>query len=101
MAARKRYPQEFQDQACQLARREGYTQRRAAEELGIPAPTLRQWMHRRGLVERPVDHEIPSSDDPQVLKAQLRQLQQRVSRLEAEKEILKKATAFFASQERP
>jgi len=101
MATRKRYSKEFQDDACRLARREGYTRQRAADELGIPAPTLTQWMRRRGMVDRPVDHEIPASDDPQVLKAQLRQLQQRVSRLEAEKEILKKATAFFAGQEQP
>jgi transposase-like protein len=46
-----------------------------------------------------IDATIPDSDDPKILKAQVRELQRRITRLEAEKEILKKATAFFAREQ--
>jgi transposase len=38
------------------------------------------------------------SEDPAALKTQVRELEARVKRLEMEKEILKKATAFFAKE---
>ena len=41
---------------------------------------------------------ICSTDDPAALKLQLRDLQKRLERAEMERDILKKATAFFASQ---
>ena len=94
----RRYSRAFKDEACNLVSRQGYTQQRAAEQLGVPLLTLKGWLKERGLVTRAVTHQVPDSDDPDVLKAQLRELQQRVRRLEQEKEILKKATAFFAGE---
>ena len=38
------------------------------------------------------------SDDPQLLKTRIRDLEQRLRRAEMEREILKKATAYFAGQ---
>ena len=38
------------------------------------------------------------SDDPKVLQAQIRELSRRLREAEIDKEILKKATAYFASQ---
>jgi transposase-like protein len=37
------------------------------------------------------------SEDPAVLKAQIKELQRQLKRSEMEKDILKKATAYFAS----
>ena len=52
--------------------------------------------------EGPVDPdavgETPPSQDPARLRARVSELERQVKRLEMEKEILKKATAFFASQ---
>jgi transposase len=91
---------EFQDQACKLVSEQGYTQKKAATELGITAVTLREWQKKRGLF-KPVEIVEPdyvASDDPKLLKSRIRELEKRLKRSETEKEILKKATAYFASQ---
>src|SRR5271169_4382423 len=95
---RKRFSLEFKEEACKLVMQQGYTPAQAARELGIAGQTLGHWLRRRGH-QSSVEHEPAQiSDDPAVLKAQIRELSARVHRLETEKEILKKATAFFASQ---
>jgi len=43
---------------------------------------------------------IAASDDPKLLKGRIRELEKRLKRSETEKEILKKATAFFAKESR-
>ncbi len=96
--SRKRYGKEFQDEACKLVSEQGYTQRKAAEELGISVDRLKYWLRKRGLVQSPELADWPETNDPQLLKAQIRELQKQLRRSETEKDILKKATAFFASQ---
>src|SRR5579862_5044162 len=95
---KKRYSMEFKDEACDLVIKQGYSTAKAARELGIADQTLGHWLKQRGH-QVTVEHQSTQpSDDPAVLKAQLKELSARVRRLEMEKEILKKATAFFASQ---
>jgi transposase len=101
MGKQKRYPAEFKDEACRLVTEQGYTQQRAARQLGINPLTLKDWLEQRGLTGPVTDATIPDSDDPNVLKAQVRELQRRIVRLEAEKAILKRATAFFAREQLP
>ena len=70
----------------------------AARELGLSRETLESWIRRSGARppgRQPLDLQ---SDDPAVLKAQMRDLEKRLERAEMERDILKKATAFFASQ---
>jgi transposase len=100
MAQQKHHSVAFQDEACKLVAERGYTQRRAAAELGVSDVTLRAWLKKRGLL-KPVEVVEPdylASDDPRLLKTRIKELEKRLRRSEAEKEILKKATAFFASQ---
>jgi transposase len=97
--ARKNYSREFQDEACKLVTDQGYTQTKAAQERGLPVHVLHHWMKRRGLVKPIVEEAaFPDTDDPALLKARIRELQKQLRRAETEKEILKKATAYFASQ---
>jgi transposase len=100
MARQKRYSKQFQDEACKLVTEQGYTQQRAADELGITTVSLQAWLKKRGLCRPPeiVEPDFLASDDPKLLKARIRELQKRLERSELEKEILKKATAYFASQ---
>lgn len=48
------------------------------------------------LARRPEPAGPVVSEDPAVLKAQIRELQRQLKRSEMEKDILKKATAYFA-----
>jgi transposase len=85
------YPEEFRREAVELVR-SGRSMRDVAESLGVSAQTLRNWSkqidvdagRREGL----------SSDDQE----ELTKLRRRVRVLEQEREILKKAAAFFAKE---
>ncbi len=85
------YPEEFRREAVELVR-SGRSMRDVAESLGVSAQTLRNWSkqidvdagRREGL----------SSDDQE----ELSKLRRRVRVLEQEREILKKAAAFFAKE---
>ena len=96
--ARKKYTKEFKEQACRLVLNGTHTPTEAAKELGLLRETLSGWIRRSGLRppgRQPLDL---GSDDPAALKIQLREMQKRAERAEMERDILKKATAYFASQ---
>jgi len=97
------YNRQFKEEAMRLVTERGYTPTAASRELGIPINTLIQWLRKAGW-KRPqtpaVEPALPATlpDDPAVLKARVRQLEDENRRLRMEKDILKKATAYFASQ---
>lgn len=92
----RRYTKEFKEQAMDLVRVQGTDPAKAARDLGMPASTLRKWLEESGWVNRPQPGEaLP--DEPRALKLRVAELERQVKRLEMEKEILKKATAYFAS----
>ena len=88
-----RYNRAFKEEAIKLVTKQGYKPAEAARKLGIPDTTYDTWLKRSGWTR---DGSTTLSGDPQALQAQVRQLQTQVKRLEMEKEILKKATAYFA-----
>src|SRR5450432_1874483 len=98
--ARRHHSIEFQDEACKLVSEQGYTQQKAADELGIARMTLMAWLKKRGLLKpvEIVEPDYAASNDPKLLKVRVRELEKRLRRSEMEKEILKKATAYFAAQ---
>ena len=96
--ARKVYTTAFKDEACKLVSGEGYAPAVAARKLGVAEMTLRSWLTARGWRGRQQRQAPEASDDPKVLKAHIRDLAKKLAQAEMEKEILKKATAFFASQ---
>jgi transposase len=93
----KTYSKQFKEQAMDLVRVQKMEPTRAARELGMPFSTLIVWLKKAGWV-KPVEGACPLSEEPAVLKVQVVELQKQVRRLEVEKEILKKATAYFANQ---
>ena len=93
------YTRQFKEQAVKLVI-DGQEPARTARELGMPHSTLLIWLKKAGW-RRPEPQGPVISEDPAVLKAQIRQLQRQLKRSEMEKDILKKATAYFASQNLP
>ena len=93
----RQYSMEFKEQAMDLVRVHGTDPTHAARSLDIPPSTLRQWLDQAGWVRR-VESCSTLPEDPHALKLRVADLERQVKRLEMEKEILKKATAYFAGQ---
>lgn len=88
------YPKEFREGAVQLARGGERPIADIARELGIAESCLRNWLKRDQLDRRERDDGLTTAE-----REELRELRRRVRRLEQEKEILRKAAAFFAREE--
>lgn len=91
--ARRKFTPEFKISAVKLVREQGYTIPEAAKSLGVDQGSIRGWL-KKFTVE---PGEEPSSEVG--LQAELRRLREENKRLLMEREILKKATAFFAKHQ--
>ena len=99
--ARRIHSLQFKREAVAMARQPGASVRSVAKNLGIRSQTLQYWIdHPPGVAQRCNGQRAGEADgdDPAALKLRLREAEARIRRLEAERDILKKATAYFASQ---
>ena len=88
------YPREFREGALDLVRRGDRPVGEVARELGIAESCLRRWMKQNQLDRRERDDGLTSAE-----REELRRLRRENARLKQEKEILRKAAAFFAREE--
>jgi transposase len=88
------YPKEFRGGAVELARQGERPIAEIARELGIAESCLRNWLKRDQVDRRERDDGLTTAE-----REELREMRRRVRRLEQEKEILRKAAAFFAREE--
>jgi transposase len=87
------YPPEFRAEAVRLARTSGKSLRQIAEDLGMTSETLRLWLKQADVDEGNRQDGLTTEE-----QAELRQLRREVRILREEREILKKAAAFFARE---
>jgi transposase len=88
----KSYDREFKVAAAKLVSERGYTAKQAAASLGVKTTTLQYWV-------KIFSHQPQQrAETTETLRLRVRQLEAENLRLLTEREILKKATAFFASQ---
>ena len=83
--------EEFKREAVALYRSSDRSIAEVARELGISGESLRHWI-KQGAVDRGERDDGLTSDE----REELRRLRRENARLKQEKEILKKAAAFFA-----
>ena len=87
------YPPEFRAEAIRLARTSGKPHAQIARELGMTGETLRLWLKQADLDEGKRSDGLTSDE-----QEELRQLRRENRILREEREILKKAAAFFAQE---
>jgi transposase len=90
MSIKKRYTLEFKEEAVKLVTEQGYSQAAASRSLGVNMKNLSRWLAQRKQAASP-----PRLTAEQ---AELQVLRGENKRLKLEREILKKAAAFFASE---
>jgi len=86
---KKKFTEEFKKEAVSLVVKQGYSNSEAAKSLGVSESAIRQWKKKLG-----PDRDITKLNQ----EAEIKRLRKENERLRMEREILKKAAAFFAKE---
>ena len=91
--SRRKFSREFKRSAVQLVHQQGYSIAEAAKSLGVDPNCVRGWIDKFG---QETD-TAPAGEG--AVQAELRRLRKENARLLMERDILKKAAAFFAKEQ--
>ena len=92
---RRKFSREFKVEAVKLVRDRGVSAAQAARDLDVHENVLRKWM--KELVAAPTD-AFPGHGQMKPEEIEIERLRREVTKLKAERDILKKAAAFFARE---
>ena len=92
---RQRYTDEFKADAVSLVIEHGYSCAEAARRLGINANNVNRWVRQHRDQQ---EYASRGERSPKELQAEIMRLRKENKRLQMEREILKKAAAFFANE---
>ncbi len=95
MKTRKTYSKEFKLDAIALVREQNYSTAEAARNLEVTPQILGRWIKK---AENNDGHSFRGNGKLTPEQEEIRKLKSQVKRLEMEREILKKATVFFAKE---
>lgn len=95
MGSRRRFSREYKVEAVRLVTERGVSMAQAARELGLHLNTLRKWVREHR--DDPV-HAFPGEGVQKPEAAEVTRLRREVARLRMERDILKKAAAYFAKE---
>lgn len=88
---RRLYPEQFKKEAVSLVTERGYSIVQAAQVVDTSEKNLQRWVKQQA---QEISDERLDADE----RAELNRLRREVKTLRMEKEILKKASAFFAQE---
>ena len=92
---RRKFTREFKLEAVKLITERGVTAAQAARDLGVHQTVLRNWVRAFG--DDPA-HAFPGHGQLKPEQAEIARLKREVTKLKAERDILKKAEAYFAKE---
>ncbi|OXM59041.1 hypothetical protein CF165_49705 [Amycolatopsis vastitatis] len=93
MSRRSKYPEQFRRDAIELVNSSDRPLRQIARELGVNHETLRSWVN---VAKQAADAGPPAED--RAVADEVTRLRRQVAELQKEKEILRKAAAYFARE---
>jgi len=92
---KRQFTREFKLEAVRLIKQRGVSFAKASQDLGIHPTQVRNWVKQ--LVDDP-QHAFPGPGQMKPEQLEIAQLKREVARLRAERDILKKAAAYFAKE---
>jgi len=92
---RRKFSREFKIEAAKLVRERGVSVAQAGRDLDVHENVLRKWIKEFG--SDPAQ-AFPGRGQMKPEQLEIEQLRREVNKLKAERDILKKATAFFAKE---
>ena len=92
---RQRFTREFKLEAVRLIKDRGVSYGQAAQELGVHQSVLRHWV--KAFADDP-QHSFRGQGQMKPEQLEIAQLRREVTKLKAERDILKKAAAYFAKE---
>ena len=95
MERRRTFSREFKLEAAKLVTERGVAVAQAAKDLDVHENVLRKWV--RELRDEPQD-AVPGNGKQKAQDAEIARLRKEVAKLKMERDILKKAAAYFAKE---
>jgi len=92
---RRTFTPEFKAEAVRRIAEQGKSVAEAARELGLGESLLRSW---KQALAKDGDRAFPGHGNAPALEEEVRRLRAENKRLQMERDVLKKATAFFAKE---
>ena len=93
---RRKFTREFKLEAVKLIKERGVGYAQASQDLGVHQTVLRNWV--KDFAGDP-QHSFPGHGQQKPEQAEIARLKREVVKLKAERDILKKAAAYFAKVE--
>ena len=94
---RRVFSREFKLEAVRLVRERGVTVRQAAKDLGIHENVLRSWVR---VLAADAEQAFPGRGKMKPDDAEVARLRRELAKTRTERDILKKAIAYFAKDQR-
>ena len=92
---RRKFSREFKLEAVKLVKDRGVTSAQASRDLGVHANVLRKWVRE---LETDPTQAFPGHGQMKPEQLEIDRLRKEVAKLKAERDILKKAAAYFARE---